>query len=417
MKTWLSMLGLLILGTALGITLAVSQFPPVPKLLADMEMVPKSQDAGMTAGPTSPTATSPGEKGATGATAIAADQEKPQPKIQVDEEIHDFGVMEDSETGHHEFILENVGTAPLTIKVASTTCKCTKGEVEKERIYPGEKTNMILEWVPKGYTGDFSQTATLSTNDPARSSVDLKVKGRVHAPMAIVPRTMLFGQITNREAMDGSVRLYLFEEENAQIEKIKCENENTEPFFVTGFEKLSPEEVQAQPDAKAGYRINITLKPGMAQGPIHQTAKIVTNSEKLGEIDLPIEGKVVGSISVYGAGWDDDHNVFRLGIVDGKQGLKKNLTIVIRHLDGQPEMLRIASVSPSDILHASLSKPITGTSGKVTHAKLSIEIPPGTPASNYIGSQQAPYGHLFIETDRPDGPKLDIRVSFVVENR
>ena len=328
-----------------------------------------------------------------------------------------LGVMEDSRIGHHEFIFENIGNAPLKIEVASTTCKCTKGEIEKERLYPGEKTKLVLEWNPKGYTGDFAQTATISTTDPERPSISLKVKGRVHAPMALIPRTMLFGQITSRQDIDGTVRLYLFEDADAKITDVELKNKKTDSYFTVDMQKLTPEEVEAQPDAKAGYKINVVLKPGMPQGAIHQTVQIKTDSKILGEIDLPIEGKIVGDISVYGAGWNESKGVFLLGIIDGKVGLKKNLTVVTRHLAGQPEPLHIESVTPSDILKASLSKPITGANGNVTHAKLTIEIPPGTPAANYIGSRQAPFGHILLTGEGPDGPKLDLRVSFVVENK
>lgn len=415
MKTWLSMLSIFVIGTILGTTLAISQFPPVQKLLPDMEVKLRGQDAG-------PDAVVQGSTGAEAAAVseeqkASTKQEEKQPRIKIDEEVHDFGVMEDSKKGHHEFLFENVGNAPLEIEVTSTTCKCTKGEVEKERIYPGEKTKMILEWDPKGYTGDFAQTATLTTNDPARPSISLKVKGRVHSPMALIPRTMLFGQITNRQDVDGTVRLYLFEDGDAKITDIELKNKKTESLFTLDLEKLTPEEIQAQPDAKAGYRINVTLKPGMSQGPIRQTAQIKTDSKTLGEIDLPIEGKVVGSISVYGAGWNENKNAFRLGIIDGRRGLKKHLTVVVRHLGGQSDPLHIASVTPSGILKASLSKPITGSSGKVTHAKLTIEIPPDTPATNYIGSKQAPFGHILLASERLDGPKLDLRISFVVENQ
>jgi hypothetical protein len=352
---------------------------------------------------------------------IKTPDENPLPKIQIDEEVYDFGSMEDSQIGHHEFLIENVGTAPLSVKVEGTTCKCTKGEIEKERLYPGKKTKLILEWDPKGYTGDFEQTVTISTNDPdpQRHKIKLKVKGRVHAPMAIIPRSVVLGDITNRYETNGTVRLYLFEEPDAKIEPIRFLNSYTESYFSADMEKLSPEDLKAQPDAKAGYAIHVKIKSGMIQGPIRQEAEIVTDSKKLGSIKLPIEGKVVGNISVYGAGWDDQRNLLRLGFVDGRQGVEKNLMVVMRQTDelSEPENLRIASVTPDKILKATLTGSKGKTNKKVTHATLTIEIPPGTPAANYIGSKQAPVGHIILQGDRPDGPRFDLRVSFVIENQ
>lgn len=409
MKTLLFLVVTVIAGILLGSIWAFTQYPSAPTLQTEA-----TASHGQKATPTAD-AKNPSVSQNTGLT--TTDNKEKVPQFKVDKATHDFGTMEDSKKGHHEFVIENTGSASLTLKVASTTCKCTKGELGKEKLYPGEKTKLVLEWDPKGYTGKFTQTANLTTNDPQHPSVDLKVKGRVHAPIAFVPRIMIFGQITSRQDTEGTVRLYLFKDENAKIIDVKLKKKRTASFFNVDLEKLTPEEVKEQPDAKAGYQINVTLKPGMEQGPINQTVLIKTDSKTLGSIDLPIEGKVVGGISIYGKGWDDSRNIVRLGVVNGKRGLKQSLTVVLRNVIGQSEAekLRITSVTPSKYLKASLSDQKTGSSGKITHARLNLEIPPGTPAVNFIGSRQASFGRVLIESDRPNGPKLNLRVSFVVE--
>lgn len=410
MKTILFiLLTTIIAGILLGSIWAITQYPSAPKLQTEA-----TASDGQKATPTTDVQNPPVSQKSGSTT---DDNKEKVPQFKVDEATHDFGTMEDSKKGHHEFLIENTGSATLKLKVTSTTCKCTKGELDKEKLNPGEKTKMILEWDPKGYTGDFAQTAELTTNDPNQLSVKLKVKGRVHAPIAIVPRIMLFGQITSRQDNEGSVRLYLFKDENAKITDVKLKKKRTASFFNVELEKLTPEEIKEQPDAKAGYRVTISLKPGMEQGPINQTVLIKTDSKTLGNIDLPIEGKIVGGISIYGKGWDDNRNLVRLGIIDGKRGLKQSLTVVLRNVTGQstPQKLRITSITPSEFLKATLSNQKTGSSGKITHARLNIEIPPNTPAVNFIGSQQAPTGRILLESDRPNGPKLNLRVSFIVQ--
>lgn len=406
MKIALSMLVVLLLGAVLGVVLAVSEFSPVPSILDGMEGAEQP-----IAGPVADA------QGMTGKNSKVNLEKEQLPKIKINQETYDFGSMEDSQKGHHEFVIQNVGTAPLTLKVDGTSCKCTKGEVEKDRLYPGEKTKLIFEWDPKGYTGNFEQTATLSTNDPDHDKIKLKVKGRVHAPMALVPRTIVFGDITNRYEAEGTVRLYLFEEPDTKIESIRFLGKKTASYYSTSFEKLPPKEVQLLPDAKAGYLVHVKIKPGMIQGPIHQKAEIVTNSKKLGSIELPIEGKVVGNISVYGAGWDGKRSLFRLRTVNGQQGIKKTLMVVVHHVKGQSEPLRIASVTPSETLKASLSKSKNEKNEEVSYAKLTIEIPPGTSSANHLGSPEAPFGHIILESGGPGGSKFDLRVKFLVQGQ
>ena len=113
-----------------------------------------------------------------GSNAVNGEQpEKKQPKIKIDEEIYDFGVMEDSRIGHHEFIFENVGNAPLKIEVAAPLVNVPRVRSRKSGSIRAKKRSWFWNGTPEGYTGDFAQTATISTTDPERPSISLKVKG------------------------------------------------------------------------------------------------------------------------------------------------------------------------------------------------------------------------------------------------
>ena len=92
------------------------------------------------------------------------------PRVEVDEPIYQFGAMQRGTTKSHEFVVRNVGHSPLTLRVGSTTCKCTIGNVSDAPIPPGESVSVKLEWSALVNPGPFRQTATILTNDPLQSA-------------------------------------------------------------------------------------------------------------------------------------------------------------------------------------------------------------------------------------------------------
>src|SRR5262245_45743862 len=107
--------------------------------------------------------------------------EKEVPRIAVDEPHYDFGSMQRGTTKSHEFVIRNAGKAPLKIRNGGTTCKCTLSQLTEESIPPGGSTTVKLEWTAKADNGPFRQVATVLTNDPTNSSVELQVDGQILA--------------------------------------------------------------------------------------------------------------------------------------------------------------------------------------------------------------------------------------------
>src|SRR6476620_4482600 len=79
--------------------------------------------------------------------------DKEVPRIVVDQAHYDFGSMQRGTSKSHEFVIRNVGNAPLKIRNGGTTCKCTLSKVEDESIPPGGSTMVKLEWTAKVDSG------------------------------------------------------------------------------------------------------------------------------------------------------------------------------------------------------------------------------------------------------------------------
>ncbi len=71
-----------------------------------------------------------------GASAAGA---KDTPRIEVSQPHYDFGTMQRGTSKSHEFVIRNVGTAPLKIRSGGTTCKCTLSEVPTQRSRPADQ--------------------------------------------------------------------------------------------------------------------------------------------------------------------------------------------------------------------------------------------------------------------------------------
>lgn len=106
----------------------------------------------------------------------------PQPQIAVSETTHGFGVVGANEVVTYDFIIKNVGEAPLTINRAYTTCGCTTADFTASVIPPGKVAIMKLVF-DAGYHDLSGQSVRrgviIETNDPNVPSLELWVSAKV----------------------------------------------------------------------------------------------------------------------------------------------------------------------------------------------------------------------------------------------
>ncbi|MEP6612632.1 MAG: DUF1573 domain-containing protein [Mucilaginibacter sp.] len=103
-------------------------------------------------------------------TANAADA----PVIKFEKDTRDFGKIKRGDKVTYDFKFTNTGKSPLIITDAVATCGCTKPEVPKAPIKPGETGNVHVTFDSAGKLGlqDKQITITANTN-PAQTRVHL----------------------------------------------------------------------------------------------------------------------------------------------------------------------------------------------------------------------------------------------------
>jgi len=334
------------------------------------------------------------------------------PAIQVDQPIHQFGAMQRGTTKSHEFEVRNAGGGPLTLRVGSTSCKCTIGDVTQEPIPPGGSVKVKLEWSALVNPGPFRQTATILTNDPLQSRLELLVEGEVTEATGIFPPDLMFDKITAGDTKFADVYVMAFAQDDLEVSKPELSNTETRRFFDVRVEPVEPSALP-NPKAKAGVRVRVTSKPGLRLGRFDQWLSLSTNIPDVEQIKIPLIGRVIGNISVHGRLWNEDQGVLRLGRVKSAEGVSAPLNIVIRGEDADQVKLSVVATDPPE-LRATLGEP-KRVKDTLVHVPLVIEVPPGTPPMARLDIDQHEEALVVLETTLPDVPEMVLSVRFAVE--
>jgi len=106
----------------------------------------------------------------------------PQPKIALSESTYDFRSIGAEDVVQYDFVIANIGDAPLTISRVYTTCGCTTADFTSTIIPPGKVTIMTLT-LDVGFHDVSGQTVRrgvmIENNDPTNPQLEIWVTATV----------------------------------------------------------------------------------------------------------------------------------------------------------------------------------------------------------------------------------------------
>jgi len=104
-------------------------------------------------------------------------------ELTCEENIYDFGEIEQGIPVKHDFIIKNTGTGPLLIVSARAGCSCTVPKKPDHPIDPGLEDIVRVQYDAKKI-GNFKKTITLTTNvrDTGSNRKQLIITGNVILP-------------------------------------------------------------------------------------------------------------------------------------------------------------------------------------------------------------------------------------------
>ncbi len=86
------------------------------------------------------------------------------PVIKFEEELYDFGVIDEGASVKYEFKFKNTGKTPLIISNATATCGCTVPEYPTKPIKPGESGVIKVVFNSQGKSGMQDKVVSIISN-------------------------------------------------------------------------------------------------------------------------------------------------------------------------------------------------------------------------------------------------------------
>lgn len=206
------------------------------------------------------------------------------PHAAVQETSFDFGKIYEDQALTHTFVIQNTGTAPLTIEDVDPDCACTVPSFDKT-IPPGGQGNITLTLKPFSVIHQFKKETKVRLNDPDLPMLNLVLTGVAQPFIEIQPSHIVRLRGATGDDIRGQVRF---------ISHLPM------PFQITQYRTTIPDkiEVSLKPEVPDKVYVLEVRNKGQQSGAYAGLIELFTTSEKrprlivrvFGEIYLPSAG-------------------------------------------------------------------------------------------------------------------------------
>jgi len=246
---------------------------------------------------------------------------------------HDFGLMDPLAKGGHDFVVRNTGSSPLTIEVASTTCKCTVAGVRENTVPPGGEGQVRLEWTVPKVGRFFKQLATIKTNDPAKPNFQLAVEGIVRTLVGTDVEEFTLSMEPDEPA---TAEALIFSEQFERFAIAKVDSKI--PGLKWADVAADQREISSLP-AKSVRKLELILPGDMTTTedfllidiqPLAQDGSPLAEPKVLPQVGIPLHVKMKRRLAVYGPAMRDS-GVIEMG--ETQQGVAKTIKLLLKVRD------------------------------------------------------------------------------------
>ncbi len=206
------------------------------------------------------------------------------PRVEVANPIYNFGTALSGQPLRHVFEIRNAGDAPLQIKSVTTSCGCTAAKPSRSVLAPGEGSRIDAQVDTRFEQGHSLSVVTVTTNDPQKPTLALKLEGVIKPQVTAQPADLDFGKVRHGVAANREVTISdLISGARFMIKSV----DNTSPYIRVS---ESP-----RTDGHPGALLHVALSGAMPPGPIRDTIRIETNRAPL---RVAVLGVVTGDLTV-----------------------------------------------------------------------------------------------------------------------
>lgn len=332
-------------------------------------------------------------------------------QFEVPEKVFNFGKMERGTTMTHAFKIVNTGESSLSIQVVGSTCKCTVGELEQNRIAPGEETEVTLEWTAKTEAGPFRHGARLEVS-PGAKEVSLTVEGDVVESTSVYPADLLFGDIAVGESAEAELLIMSSFQEDVQVTDYEFSDPRVAEQLKVEFVPASLDEMP-MPSAIGGLKLKAVYQADQKIGRFSGWIDLKTNLPSAVRRTIFYAGNKIGDISIFGPSWSEAQGLLRMGAFPSDKGKTAKLNIAVRGEAAKETDFEVASVDPPQLKVSLGEKKFLGD--VLMHVPLQLDVSPGTAPMARVGEPASSDAVVLLKTNHPKVSEVQLRVHFTVE--
>lgn len=233
--------------------------------------------------------------GAVEATVPQPNQDFPEPRIEVETNLYDMGVIANDVKTEAKMRVYNRGTAPLHIKRVTTSCGCTKGRMTDDVIRPGKSADLLITVDPFRIPGFTSKKMlTIFSNDPENAQVQVIVTAVVEQEIEITPPNVNFGVIDKGEGAEQKIRIRQLLDKPFEISEATV----TAHPQVFELEWSEVPEAQWRTAGRREYDLTAKVKPDAPVGVHPSRIMINTNLVRLKKAFVSLNVNVKGAYTL-----------------------------------------------------------------------------------------------------------------------
>lgn len=357
--------------------------------------------------PTSAVSTdAPSSVDAPSADRVAPTASNGRPRLVADQTVHHFGAMNPRTNGKHTFLVRNEGNADLLFLHRRSSCDCTVGWFPKDPVRPGETAEILVQWHTRLDHGRFRQTTTVTTNDPQQPELEFAIEGDVLTHVGAEPP-----QLGAEDIRPGEARTFTSVVSSQVWKDFEISDLETSLDGLQWSVQPATDEQRAAHRAVKAYELTVTIPESMPVGPFHHWVRLRIDPKQDGleadTYELPLQGKVLRNLAVYGPGIDST-GTLDLGVIPSRSGLKRRLILKVYDRDYELNCTKLES-TPDFLKLTVHSATPDGPSKGVYY--LDIEVPAGSPDCNFV---RGAAGRLRLTFDHPRISTLELNLLMAV---
>lgn len=206
---------------------------------------------------------------------------------------HNFGRIFEHERAETAFRFRNEGTEPLTILDIKSPCGCTVPELAKTVYAPGEEGELKVYFDAKNREGAQTKTIQITTDSVRTPNTSVTFTADVFVLVRAEPSRVNFGRV---EKSENPERLLKISGRTDDFEAF-LEPEMSEDFpFVV--EKIGTEPtVNALGEQLRTTTFKVTRRPGLPVGGRSGLLRILTNDDRVPQLDVDMRIYLVGDLA------------------------------------------------------------------------------------------------------------------------